>query len=75
MQDYFSMYYERIANNIKRLRLSLDLSQEDFAESISCSREYISRLENHKEKISLKLILTISKIYNHNPEDFFKIKK
>lgn len=72
MQDYFSMYYNKIAKNIRNLRLLSGLSQEDFAESISCSREYVSRLENNKENISLKLLLTISKIYNCHPEDFFK---
>ena len=65
-------YYEIISSNIKKLRENKKLSQEKFAESIDCSREYISRLENNKERISLSLLLKISKIYNLKPENFFK---
>ncbi len=65
-------YYEIIAHNIKILRKNKKLSQEQFAESIDCSREYISRLENNKEKISLSLLLKIAKIYDLPPENFFK---
>lgn len=67
-----SQYYKIIAANIKKLRLSKKLSQEKFAESVNCSREYISRLENNKEKISLALLLYISKIYNILPENLFR---
>lgn len=74
MQEDISKYYKVIAENIKELRLALNLSQEKFAESISCSREYISRLENNKEKISLALLLKISQKYSYLPEEFFKLK-
>ncbi|MBO6086874.1 helix-turn-helix transcriptional regulator [bacterium] len=72
MQGVESNYYKIIAKNIKLLRLGKKLSQEKFAETISCSREYISRLENNKEKISLAMLLHISEIYQLKPEDFFK---
>ena len=72
MQNFELDYYKIIANNIKRLRKNKKLSQEKFAESIDCSREYISRLENNKEKISLSLLLKIAKIYGLTPESFFK---
>lgn len=68
-----SHYYKIIANNVKKLRRKNNLSQEKFAETVGCSREYISRLENNKEKISLSMILNISSIYDILPEDFFKI--
>ena len=66
-------YYKIIAKNIKLLRKEAKLSQEKFAESINCSREYISRLENNHEKISLSLLLSVSKIYGKKPTEFFKI--
>lgn len=65
-------YYKIIAKNIKILRKSKNLSQEKFAEIIECSREYVSRLENNREKISLALLLHISNIYGLEPEFFFK---
>lgn len=73
MQDKAVDYYKIIAKNIKILRSKERLSQEKFAESVNCSREYISRLENNHEKISLALLLLISEVYNKNPEEFFKI--
>lgn len=72
MQEKIVDYYKVIAKNVKIVRKQANLSQEKFAESINCSREYISRLENNREKISLALLLLISKIYNKNPEEFFK---
>ncbi len=74
MQETDINYYEIIAANIKILRQKEKLSQEKFAETIGCSREYISRLENNKEKISLALLLQIAKLYNTSPTDFFKNK-
>lgn len=72
MQEYFSEYYKTISDNIKQLRVKLGLSQEKFAESIGCSREYISRLENYHEHASLDFILNISLLYKIQPENFFK---
>ena len=68
-----SQYYKVIATNVKKLRLSKKLSQEKFAESINCSREYVSRLENNKEKISLAMLLQISQIYNILPDSLFRV--
>lgn len=72
MQEKIVNYYRIIAKNVKTIRQQAKLSQEKFAESVNCSREYISRLENNREKISLALLLMISKVYNKNPEEFFK---
>jgi putative transcriptional regulator len=71
MQDSKTNYYHIINTNIRNLRKKLKLSQEKFAETIGCSREYISRLENNKEQISLSLIFRISETYNIKPEKFF----
>ena len=57
---------------LKHARSNYKLSQEKFAEQIGCSREYISRLENNKEKMSLGMMLNISEIYDVTPEFFFK---
>lgn len=64
-------YYKIIADNIKNLRLNLKLSQEQFAEKIGCSREFISRIENYKEKTSLKFLLKIALLFNKSPQEFF----
>ena len=72
MQEAFSEYYKTISDNIKKLRNKLGLSQEKFAESIGCSREYVSRVENYHEHVSLDFILKLSFLYKIQPENFFQ---
>ncbi len=72
MQKYEVMYHMIISANIKKLRKSSKLSQEEFAEKINCSREFISRVENLKEKVSLKMILKLSEIFKVSPKYFFE---
>lgn len=71
MQKYEVMYYKIIADNIKKLRKQHKLSQENFAEQINCSREFVSRMENLKEKTSLKMLLKLSFLYKVDPTYFF----
>ncbi len=72
MQGEFANYYNIISNNIKHLRISNGLSQESFAEKLGCSREYVSRLENYHEQISLQMMLNVSKVFNIKPQDLFE---
>lgn len=72
MQKYEVMYHKIISVNIKKLRKSLKLSQEEFAERLNCSREFISRVENLKEKVSLKMLLKLSELFKVNPTYFFE---
>lgn len=71
MQKYEVMYHKIISANIKKLRKEAKLSQEEFAERLNCSREFISRVENLKEKVSLKMILKLSELFKINPKYFF----
>ncbi len=66
-------YHEIISKNIKKLRTSAKYSQEQMAEKLSCSREFISRVENRKEKISLNMLLKIANLFNVNPSSLFKL--
>lgn len=71
MQKYEVMYHKIIAENIKILRKTHKMSQESFAEKIDCSREFVSRMENLKEKPSLKMLLKLAFIFNVDPTYFF----
>ena len=70
MQDFIDKYNKIIAKNFKNLRINNNLSQEKFAERINCSREYVSRVENYKEKLALQRILEISYKFNVSPDYF-----
>ena len=68
MQEYEVMYHKIISANIKRLRKAAKLSQENLAEKLGCSREFISRVENNRERISLRMLLHLSKIFDYSPK-------
>lgn len=53
-----------IGERIKIIRTKNDLKQEEFAESLSVSRSFISRIESNKEKASDTLLKLISLQYN-----------
>lgn len=72
MQEVIDKYFEIIAKNIRLYRKQAKLSQEKLAESVDCSREFVNRLENTKEKISLNLLLKFSVALKIKPEEFFK---
>ena len=72
MQNYEVMYHKILAGNVKKYRKQAKLSQEKLAEALECSREFISRVENTREKLSLKMVLKLSFLFKIPPEDFFK---
>lgn len=72
MQKYEVMYHKIISSRIKKLRKEAKLSQEEFAEKVNCSREFISRVENLKEKVSLKMLLKLSELFKVSPKYFFE---
>lgn len=74
MHAEFPNYYRIIADNIKNIRKSNKLSQERFTEIAGCSREYISRLENYHEQISLQMLLNIAQKFELEPSSLL-IKK
>lgn len=72
MQEQIDNYFNTIAKNTKIFRERANLSQEALAEKVSLSREFINRVENGKEKLSLKSLLVLAAIFDVKPEDFFK---
>lgn len=71
MDSQENTYHNIISANIRNLRVKAKLSQELMAEKLGCSREFISRVENKKERISLNMLLKISELFNTNPSNFF----
>ena len=71
MENQEAKYHEIISVNIRKLRRAAKLSQESMAQKLSCSREFISRVENKREKISLNMLLKIANLFNVNPSKLF----
>ncbi len=57
-----------IGERIKKIRVDANLNQEQFAEKISVSRSFISRVENGKETPSDTLVKLISSFFERNYE-------
>lgn len=72
MQEQIENHFRNISKNIKFYREQEKLSQEKLAEKLECSREFINRLENNKEKPSLKMLIKISLILDIVPASFFE---
>lgn len=67
----YEVMYHKISSEIKRLRKGAKLSQEELAEKLNCSREFVSRVENNRERVSLKMIFILSEVFNVSPKVFF----
>lgn len=72
MQDFEQKYLTNISKNIKVFREKKGYSQEYLAEIVDCSREFINRIENRKEDVSLKMLLKLSNVLDANPQMFFE---
>lgn len=57
-----------IGERIKKIRVDANLNQKQFAEKISVSRSFISRVENDKEIPSDTLVKLISSLFDRNYE-------
>jgi len=53
-----------IAQQIKKIRVSLGYTQEDIAKQLGVVQQYISKVESGKEGISIDKLIEIASIYN-----------
>ena len=65
------MLKEQFAKNLKTIRKSRKLTQEQLAEIVNVDFRYISFLENAKSFLSCDLIEKLSKALNVNYTDLF----
>lgn len=62
---------ELVGMKIRRIRTSLNLSQEDFAEKVGLHRTYIGQIERAEKNITLKNINKICYALKIDPKDLF----
>ena len=58
----------------RKYRLKANLTQQELADKVGCSKAFISQLENHKKEVSVKLLIHISIILNVCLNDLLGIK-
>lgn len=65
-----------IDNKIKVLRITNgDLTQQDLADKVGCSRQTIHSIESGKFVPSVELALKISRVLGCKVEDLFQLQK
>ncbi|WP_028544747.1 helix-turn-helix transcriptional regulator [Paenibacillus taiwanensis] len=62
-------------NEIKRLRSSLKLSQEDLARACNVSRQTINAIENNKYDPSLTLAFQLAQVLRVTVDELFLYRK
>ncbi len=67
-------YYKFIRKNIKKFRLKQNLTQQDLADMIEMSREYICDIENdsRNKHLTIAVLGRISEALNIDISEFFK---
>jgi putative transcriptional regulator len=64
-----------VDNKVKVLRITNgDLTQQDLADKVGCSRQTIHSIESGKFVPSVELALKISKVLNCKVEDLFQLE-
>lgn len=56
--------YSKLGRNIKSIRISKGLTQDNLAELVSCNTSHISNIENNHTKVSLNVLLAIANVLN-----------
>lgn len=62
-------------NNIRELRKSKSLRQEDLAEILGVTRQTIIAIENNKYDPTLELAMKISKYFEVSVNEIFQLEK
>ena len=60
---------KKFGDKLRKYRLLQSISQEQLAFESGLTREYINKTENGRVNISLKNIVTISKVLEIQPKD------
>ena len=64
--------YKKLGSNIRAIRESRKISQEELAFKVSSARNYIGCIERAEKYPSLAIILDIAEALNCSPIDLFK---
>ena len=64
-----------LTNNLKHLRQQANLTQEQLAEQVSCTRQTIHSIEKNRYNPSLELALKIADVLQCNINELFQLKK
>lgn len=61
-------------NRIRKLRISVGITQEDMAERLGVSRQTVISLEKGRYRPSIVLAFKLAKLFNTSIEDLFTME-
>lgn len=64
-----------LTNHVKSKRLQCELTQEELAQKVSCTRQTIHSIENNRYNPSLELALNIAEVLQTDINDLFQLVK
>ncbi|WP_304948318.1 helix-turn-helix transcriptional regulator [Streptococcus sinensis] len=65
----------KIITNLKSVRESIGMTQQELADRIGIRRETILHLENNRYNPSLEMVLKIAQVFNLQVEELFQLKE
>ena len=65
----------KIITNLKSVRESIGMTQQELADRIGIRRETILHLENNRYNPSLEMALKIAQIFDLQVEELFQLKE
>ena len=69
------VFYKKLGAKVRKIRESLDLSQERIAKSLEINRVAVSQIENGERKISAEEIVKLSRIFNMPSDVLLDLEK
>lgn len=64
----------KIITNLKSVRESIGMTQQELADRIGIRRETILHLENNRYNTSLEMALKIAQVFDLRVEELFQLK-
>lgn len=61
-----------IGQNIREIRISINLTQDQFSEKLNITPNHLSKIENGNVGITVETIINVCKIANCSPINLFK---
>lgn len=65
----------KIITNLKSIRESIGMTQQELADRIGIRRETILHLENNRYNPSLEMALKIAQVFDLQVEELFQLKE
>ena len=62
----------KLGEEIRQMRLSMGMTQEELAKQMSTTKSAISRLENHSESVRLATIEKVARVFKKKVEINFQ---